>query len=213
VDLVWRLVEAGWDVRYVPASTVRHHGAATLGGFLRRQAFYGSTAAPLGHRHADAVAPARLSTWTAVASLLVLARRPGLAAATMALSVASTARRLSGLVRRPGALAMAGGSTERAALTAIGGLTRAWSPGLLLAVALGSRRTRRLASTALLLPALSDWMRSSRRLDLIRYTGLHVADDTAYGIGVWAGCVRARSIRPLVPRVARPRSVGRRRGA
>ena len=44
VDLVWRLGEAGWDVRYVPASTVAHEGPATLEDFLARRAFYGTTA-------------------------------------------------------------------------------------------------------------------------------------------------------------------------
>jgi mycofactocin system glycosyltransferase len=39
VDLVWRLTDAGWDVRYVPASIVEHDGQATLGAFLSRQAF------------------------------------------------------------------------------------------------------------------------------------------------------------------------------
>ena len=31
VDLVWRLGQAGWDVRYVPAGTVEHGGPASLG--------------------------------------------------------------------------------------------------------------------------------------------------------------------------------------
>src|SRR5208283_3434587 len=57
VDLVWRLAEAGWDVRYVPASTVAHDGPATFGALVERRAFYGSTAAPLALRHPGAMAP------------------------------------------------------------------------------------------------------------------------------------------------------------
>ncbi len=47
VDLVWRLHEAGWDVRYVPGSVVTHDGPADTLSFLERRSFYGSTAAPL----------------------------------------------------------------------------------------------------------------------------------------------------------------------
>ena len=47
VDLVWRLSEAGWDVRYVPSSIVVHEGPATLKDLLVRRAFYGTTAGPL----------------------------------------------------------------------------------------------------------------------------------------------------------------------
>jgi mycofactocin system glycosyltransferase len=215
VDLVWRLDEAGWEVRYVPSSTVRHHGAATLGAFLARQAFYGSTAAPLGRRHPNAVAPASLSAWTAAASVLALMRRPWLALAALVLSVGVVARRLSRLIRRPRATAVvvAAHGTERAALAALAGLARVWAPGLLLALVLGSRRTRRLATAGLVIPALADWVRLPPRLDPLRYGVLHVADDAAYGIGVWAGCVRVRSVRPLVPRMARPARLGTRRGA
>jgi hypothetical protein len=39
-------------------------------------------------------------------------------------------------------------------------------------------------------------------LDPIRYTALHAADDVAYGAGVWLGCLRARTVAPLVPRIA-----------
>ena len=206
VDLVWRLGEAGWDVRYEPTSTVRHHGAATLGRFLARQAFYGSTAGALARRHPGAVPPAELSVWTFAACVLALARRPWLAIGTVAVSVALLARRLSGLVDRPGAVAarVAGGGTACGAVATLGGLSRVWSPAL--ALALAFRRTRRIATAGLLLPALADWVSGHRTLDPVRYAALHVADDTAYGMGVWAGCLRARVIEPLLPRVVRSAS-------
>ena len=76
VDLVWRLTEAGWDIRYVPASTVEHDGAATLGAFLARRAFYGTTAAPLARRHPGTLAPVHVSGWSVAVWGLALARRP-----------------------------------------------------------------------------------------------------------------------------------------
>ncbi len=145
VDLVWRLTRAGWDVRYAPTSAVDHHGATTLWAFLRRQAFYGSTAAPLARRHPGNVAPAQFSAWSLAAWLLVLARRPQLALAALLASVAILARRLQGLVRDPVAVAarIAGGGTVRAALPSLSGLVRVWSPLLLAGLAFG--RTRRAA--------------------------------------------------------------------
>ncbi len=78
-------------------------------------------------------------------------------------------------------------------------MTRVWSP--LLVLGIFSRRTRRLALMALLLPALRDRRDEPGSLDAVRYVGLHVADDVAYGAGVWSGCLRARTAVPLLPRV------------
>ena len=202
VDLVWRLDAAGWDVRYVPSSTVGHDAPASLGALLARRAFYGTTAAPLALRHHGALAPVQVSAWSLAVWLLTLARRPVLAQATLVTSVAILARRLSGLVRDPVAVAarIAGGGTVRSALPSLGGLVRAWSPALVAGLAF--RRTRRAAVLALLLPALADWSDGPRALDPVRYTALHVADDVAYGAGVWTGCARAGTVEPLVPRIA-----------
>jgi len=202
VDLVWRLGNAGWDVRYVPASTVVHDGSPALGPFLARQAVYGTSAGPLALRHGDALAPLHTSAWSLAAWLLLVARRPVLALGAVAASVAILAHRLEGLVRDPVAVAahIAGGGTARSALPALGTLARAWSPALVLGLA--PRRTRKAAALALLVPALWDWARRPGALDPVRYGALHVADDVAYGMGVWAGCTRARTIVPLVPRVS-----------
>jgi mycofactocin system glycosyltransferase len=202
VDLVWRLGQAGWDVRYEPASTVEHDGPTSPASLVARQAFYGSTAGPLALRHGDTVAPAHVSAWSLAVWLLALARRPVLAWAVLAASVAVLAHRLGGLVRDPVTVAIriAGGGTARSAMPALANLARAWSPALVLGLAF--RRTRRLAALALLVPALRDWGDHPEALDPVRYAALHVADDVAYGAGVWAGCLRARTVVPLVPRVA-----------
>jgi mycofactocin system glycosyltransferase len=202
VDLVWRLEEAGWDVRYVPSSTVEHDGPASVGALAARQAFYGSTAGPLALRHGDAVAPLRVSAWSLAVWLLALARRPVLSWATLAASVAILALRLGGLVRDPVAVALriAGVGTARSALPTLANLARAWSPALVLGLAF--RRTRRAAALALLVPAVSDWAENPEALDPVRYSALHIVDDAAYGAGVWVGCLQARTVVPLVPRVA-----------
>jgi len=202
VDLVWRFVDAGWDVRYEPASIVRHDGPDRVGSWLRRRAFYGTTAGPLSRRHPGALSPLHTSAWTAGVWALVIARKPLLATGLLTTSIAVLAHRLRGLVEQPVKTAsqIAGGGTAKSALPALGGLTRAWSPGLVLGLCW--RRTRRAAALALLAPAIGDWAIERGDLDPIRFGAFHVADDLAYGTGVWIGCLRARTIAPLVPRIA-----------
>ena len=81
-----------------------------------------------------------------------------------------------------------------------GRLTRAWSPGARARAGL-SPNPRRVGAGA----SRSRAQRLGRRpeaLDPVRFTALHVADDVAYGAGVWAGCARERTLVPLVPRIS-----------
>jgi mycofactocin system glycosyltransferase len=201
VDLVWRLVRAGWDVRYEPGATFRHDGPRTMGSWLGRRAFYGTTAGPLARRHPGSLAPLHTSAWTAAVWILAAARKPLPATGVLAASTFILARRLRGLVDQPAKVAsrIAVGGTARSALPALSGLTRAWSPALLLALCW--RKTRPAAALALLGPAVADWVAERGELDPVRYGALHVADDVAYGTGVWLGCLRARTLAPLLPRV------------
>ncbi len=171
VDLVWRLGESGWDVRYEPSSTVIHDGPASLGAFLTRRAFYGTTAAPLARRHGDVLAPVHVSGWSLAVWSLLLARKPTLAMAVLAASIALLARRLRGLVRDPVAVAthIAAGGTTRAALPTLASLVRAWSPALVLGLAFP--RTRRVSAMALLLPALAEVSTDSGASDPVRARG------------------------------------------
>jgi hypothetical protein len=57
-----------------------------------------------------------------------------------------------------------------------------------------ARRWARRAAPALLLgPPLTAWSARRNSLDPVRYMLGHLADDVAYGTGVWAGALRARS--------------------
>jgi mycofactocin system glycosyltransferase len=201
VDLVWRLQAAGWDVRYVPRCTVSHEGPTTLGPWIGRRAFYGTTAGPLSQRHPQSLAPVSTSAWSAAVWALTLARRPLLALATLAASVLILARRLRGLVDQPVKVAatIAGGGTARSSIPALSGLTRAWAPAFVLGLLVP--RTRRAAALALCIPAIHEWWATSPDLDPVRFTVLHVVDDVAYGTGVWAGSLQARTVRSLLPRV------------
>ncbi len=202
VDFVWRLVAAGWDVRYVPRAHVHHDAMGPLVPWLARRAFYGATAGPLALRHPNNLAPVQASIWTVATWALFLARRPFLSAVTLGVSVLTLAQHLDDLVDHPLPLAwsIAGQGTLRSLRPGLSGLTRAWSPALV--AGLLFPRTRRAAAAALLAPAFFDYRQASGGLDPLRYVALHVADDLAYGFGVWQGSYRARTLKPLLPRIA-----------
>ena len=46
-----------------------------------------------------------------------------------------------------------------------------------------------------------DWVRTRPNISPISYVALRLADDMAYGAGVWVGSVRAGTIEPLIPDV------------
>jgi mycofactocin system glycosyltransferase len=77
VDLVWRLVAAGWSVRYDPSVVARHDEPASFTGRLARRYHYGSSIGPLCRRHGDAVAGPALSGLVAPLRIPTL-RRAGL---------------------------------------------------------------------------------------------------------------------------------------
>ncbi|MBI4943938.1 MAG: mycofactocin biosynthesis glycosyltransferase MftF, partial [Actinobacteria bacterium] len=58
VDLVWRLLGAGWHVRYEPAVEVHHEMRVVPGQWARRRYEYGTSAAALDDRHPGRLAPA-----------------------------------------------------------------------------------------------------------------------------------------------------------
>jgi len=212
VDLVWRLTEAGWRVRYDPGVRVGHAEPTSRAVLLRRRFRYGSSAAPLTRRHPGAVAPLVLQPWPAITMAALLARRPAVAAAAFGVSTMLLASRLrdndlpaTGLTRP-----MASGVVQTWLGTGRWCGQFAW-PALVLVLARpGGRRAatrygRRLAAVSLLAgPPLADWARH-RDGGPVRFTARALAGQAAYGAGVYAGCVRERLISPVLPVVtARP---------
>jgi mycofactocin system glycosyltransferase len=206
VDLIWRLVERGFRVRYDPAVRVAHEEPATWPAILARRYRYGTSAAPLGQRHPESVAPLLISPWLGATVVALLARRPAPAAAAFAGAWCSQARALRQAdVPRAGLTAALADGVRQTWLGAGRWATQFAAP-LLVALAVRGRRGTRLAALSLLLgPALSDWCVGPRG-DPVRYTVAHLADDVAYGTGVLAGCARLRTLQPL-----RPRLINRRR--
>ncbi len=204
VDLVWRLDEHGWRVRYAPEVTVAHHEPATLAQLLRRRHGYGTSAGPLARRHPAAMAPLALHLWPALTVLCLLTRRPLAGALTFGVSVYRMRVRLrrAGLPVTGVTPAMAR-ATQQTWLGMGRYLTQFFLP-LLLAGACRSRH--RLGWLSLLLgPPATLWLTRRPRLDLARFTLGQVADDVSYGSGVWRSAVTSRTVVPLRPTlVVRP---------
>jgi len=199
VDLVWRLVESGHTVRYEPRSVVFHPSRPDVVSWVRQRFHYGTSAAPLDQRHPGAVAPLSMSGWTAAAWGLAAVGHPLLGAAVGAGAAAMLPRRL-GMLEHPWreGWELAGKGQLAAWRPVASAVTRTWWP-IALGAALVSRRARRAVVLAAVVPPLVDWANGDRALDPVRAVGLRVLDDAAYGAGVWAGCWRHRTIRPLVP--------------
>jgi mycofactocin system glycosyltransferase len=198
VDLMWRLHEFGWRIRYVPTVSVGHHEPKTWHALLARRFRYGTSAGPLALRHPKNLAPLVAPRLVAAGVIALLAGRPRLAVLLLAghTTTAIRAMRTAGLP-----LDLAG----RTALTAIPktwlGIGRYGTQfaAPLLALSVGSR-TRRIAAASLLLgPPLADWIVRKPKLDPARYALGHIADDIAYGLGVVTSSLRSRTLAPLSP--------------
>ena len=218
VDLVWRMHDAGWRIRYTPAVEVPHEGPAGWPGLLARRFSYGTSAAPLSRRHPATMAPLVLQPWPAAATAALLARKPLLALA----AAAGGWLDLTALLRRAGIPA---DGAPAAAVTAV---TQTWlgvgryatqfaAPLLCAVLAAPGGRTaprrwgRRAAAASLLAgPAVSAYRQRKPDLDPVRFMLAHIADDVCYGAGVWAGCAREQTLLPVRPAISwRPLGVGR----
>jgi hypothetical protein len=194
-------------VRYEPGAAVAHEHLATTEEWLRRRAFYGTGAALLAARHGSAVAPLVISPETALAWVLALSgRRRGRVAAAGVLAVAGArlALRLAAPGQRPpvGFAALLVGRGVGASGRALArSVTRHHWP-LALASALASRRARRWVIGAAVADAVLAWWPQRRRVGPVRFAVARRLEDLAYGWGLWAGVVRARDPKALLP--ARP---------
>ncbi|WP_328528044.1 mycofactocin biosynthesis glycosyltransferase MftF [Nocardioides sp. NBC_00368] len=200
VDLVWRLVEAGEVVRYDPDQVAWHDTRTTVRGWLGRKYLYGTGGADLAVRHGRKGAPAVMTvSMAATAAALLVQRRWSLpvAAAGIAYGVLSLRRRLPetpGRDRLAVQLCAQGlGWTVRqeAAL-----LLRHWWP-LTVLLAPRSALLRRALAASLLVDVVVAQVDNPGT----RYRPLaRRLDDLAYGAGLWAGAIRARSVTCLLPR-------------
>lgn len=201
VDLVWRLARIGL-VRYLPEISVSHRPRSSVVGLAHQRRSYGSSAAPLARRHgAAALAPCRISPWTALVFGLAAARRPVVAAAV---AVGTGLALRSKLEPMPAVGAEAMTLTLRGhwygSLSVLTAMGRAWSPILLPLALVGGRRWPRqigLLAGAVVARRLLDGPRQPA--DALIDLGLGAVDDLAYATGVWQGSIREGTVDAIVP--------------
>ncbi|WP_280317858.1 mycofactocin biosynthesis glycosyltransferase MftF [Nocardia wallacei] len=195
VDLVWRLVDAGCTVRYQPLSIVHHEPRGSVGAFLRQRFGYGTSAAPLALRHPGLLPAAQLPAGAVATAALLLSGHFAAAILPAALTVARSAERL----RRRGvpvttAVPLAAAAQLRLARQLADTVRRTWWP-----LALCGPRGRRVLRAAALVAAMESLLENTD-------VTVRLGDELAYGLGVWAGCLRHRTMAPLLPRVRRERT-------
>ncbi len=204
VDLVWRLVAAGWVVRYDPSVEVTHAPRSSWRRWWQQRVGYGSSAAVLGLRHGGAVAPARGTPLTVAAVAAGAAGHPIVGSGLAGLAFESARRSLTDVVGADLATKVARRGLVGSARAYVAALTRVWWPITAL-VALAFPRSRLSLSTMIVVGAAADWYDSERNIAAPNGIALKVLDNLAYGVGVWRGCLAKRSVVALRPSVARGR--------
>jgi mycofactocin glycosyltransferase len=211
VDLVWRLHDAGWQLRYDPRITVAHEARTRPAVWYRRRIAYNESVAPLLRRHPERVPVLFLTPRAAMAWAAALAGAPGPLLALAGIRAAQLRRPFRG--RMPWATAWAARASVQMTVHEGRDLARAvagpWAPFAVALAAVGPRTlprrtrsmnpSRRLAALALAM-ALGDWLTDRPDLDAPTYVALRLADESTRGLGIWLGCLRERDFRGLLPR-------------
>ncbi|CAN5549971.1 mycofactocin biosynthesis glycosyltransferase MftF [soil metagenome] len=184
VDLVWRLVRAGFQGRYEPGVVIEHAPRRTWRRLGAHRHTYGTSAAALAERHGALVAPVRVSPWSAVVWGLVATGHPVVAAGVAAATAGALVRKLRGVPAALSARLTIRGHVAAGQAT-FSAMRRAWWP-IMVVGTIWSRRVRVLSAVAAA-AALADGGPA------------RVFDDGAYGLGVWKGVMKTRRLTALRP--------------
>ncbi|WP_236572164.1 family 2 glycosyl transferase [Nocardiopsis sp. FR4] len=217
LDLLWRLAEQDWSVRYEPRARVWAPPTTRLGAYLRDCFVSGSCAGPLAAARDGRAAGPELPLAGAAGLVLAAFGRPGAALAAGVLGGAAVTAALAagGRTPLPDAVRLAGADLAYTARTATRAIRASWWPVAAAAAAGGAAAWRRgdgtaragrlalAAGAALALPHLAAWRRGrgAALTGPLAWTALGMAGDAARSLGTWWGMARARSAAPLVPRI------------
>jgi mycofactocin glycosyltransferase len=200
VDLTWRLRDGGWTIAYLPMGTVFHEHRSTLRSFMSRRFDYGTSEGLLQrlhpHRRKRMVIPPLLATVLALCLIAPFARWWPLAAAMGILTVDTMVVRLR-FARRGlpfGPVALLSGR-----LRALGSLVYYLSYHLiryysipLIAGALFFPLFRLAFIATLGCAAGVDHAIKKPNLAFVRFVGIYLLEQLAYGAGVFRGCLSRR---------------------
>ena len=204
VDLIWRLTEGGWLVRYDPSVVVRHRTRVSFRQWISRRFQYGTSAANLEERHPGYLTPLRSSPWNTVTLSLIATGHPFIAAAVTLSATTLLWRQLRDLPAAPALairLVAQGVVADGAALGHL--LRREWWPiGMLFIAATPRSRVARWGAVTIFGPVAWEWVTTRPKVDPVSYTVLRLIEDAAYGSGVIASGVRSRTWTVLTPRLS-----------
>jgi mycofactocin system glycosyltransferase len=200
VDLVWRLHDRGWLVRYDADAVVAHRARATWPRWWSQRVGYGASTAELARRHGKRMAPLRVDAWTLAAWSSVLWGKPVVGARVARVAHDRLRARLASTTDEPARVA--GALVGRGIIGAGGPLARAVvrTYALPLLVAALHPRMRRRALALFAVGTAWRWRTTRVRITDIP---LAVGDDLAYGVGVLRGAWRSRTLGALTPHVTK----------
>ncbi|NIE66896.1 mycofactocin system glycosyltransferase [Burkholderia sp. Ax-1719] len=207
VDLVLRLLKAGWVVRYAPEFIALHDARTAFFAWLERKVVYGTGGAPLARKHGVGVAAARIPVFMAiVVAATIYGGIWGKLASVV--GVLWTTFIVFGKLppfesRLPTSLGLAVEGFVAAVLQATQLILRHWWPAAI-AMALFSTAGREAILFALLIDSLFIAFTRPPVMPngesppnfLVRVIGRRL-DDMAYGAGLWLGAVKHRTTGPL----------------
>lgn len=208
VDLIWRLADAGWLVRYDPSVVVRHRSRTRLQPWLRRKFQYGTSAADLEARHPGNLAPARPSLWSLVTLASVAAGHPLVGVAVQAVPFAQLRWAFRRVPDSDGlALRVAAQGLFNDAVGIGQALRREWWPiGMVTLIASPWSRSARVGAVVMTAPVMIEWAKTRPPMNPLAYLALRLLDDAAYGTGVLASSFTAKTWKPLAPDVRVPKA-------
>jgi mycofactocin system glycosyltransferase len=212
VDFVWRALRGGARACYAPEGRVVHHHRVRLAELLRRRAEYGSSEADLQRRFAEGrrIMNLPLTAGAGLAALLaagvswpVTALLSGTVLAALALEVFTKHQRLRhmGLQLPAQGVAAAVGRGHLASLYHLSANVGRYYSLPLLAAGLLWTELWPVTAVLLLIAPVSDYRRLRPALPMPVFVGLGWLEMAAYQLGVWRGCLKRRSLRPLLPRL------------
>ena len=200
VDLVWRLHDQGWLVRYLADVVVTHRARTSWSAWWHQRVQYGVSSSELAKRHPGRLAPLRVDLWTLVAWGTVFIGRPSLGARIISVNSEALIERLEDSADEPEHVARevvakgmvkSGGPLARAAV-------RTFGP-LILLFALHPKLRRRVLALFVIGTA---WRWRKTQLHPLDVP-VAIADDVAYSLGVAKGAIKSRSFATMTPDITK----------
>jgi mycofactocin system glycosyltransferase len=208
VDFIWRLSDQGYKVLYLIKGRVRHQHPREIWTLAQRRALYATSEAPLSQKHPGKgkrlYLPLGLTGCLGLFSLgLLLKSGVIFAAALLPPLIELTAKEFRlfrvGLPFLGHSLLAA---TLRNYIAALHHVLRILSRYYLLLLLSGGIVFPPLLTLGLLaaiIPALTDYFRLKPKLPLPAFAAFHLVENLSYQVGVLLGCLKHRTLRPLIP--------------